>query len=144
MEGMMLAWGGRWGKVRLAWGGSCRSRWGSGSEMLMVRTAAFMDQTLLTPHKQNPERGLLLSPFQGREGAVACSRSQRGRKVQGLFWNLPRPLCPYLTDQGQAHVPPCKLDRCGPLGATQSSQLRYEMGVCAQLTAEKTEAPQCK
>lgn len=144
---MRLAWGGflEVGEGEAGLGVSCGSRWGSGSETLTVRTAASTDQILLTPHKQNPARGLLLSLFhRGREGAVTCPCSQRGRKVQGLLWALPCPLCPHLADQGRARVPPCKLDRCGLLGAAQSSQLRYEMGVCAQLTAEKTEAPQCK
>ena len=134
----------RWGTGRPA-GGFLQEQVGVGSETLTVRIAASMEQPLLAPHKQSPARGLLLSPFhRGREGAVTCPCSQRGRKVQGVLWALPCPLCPHLADQGRACVPPCKLDRCGLLGAAQSSQLRYERGVCTQLTAEKTEAPQCK
>ena len=81
-------------------------------------------------------------------GSCLCQDRIRGWGMLGLremvLWALPCPLCPHLADQGRACVPPCKLDRCGLLGAAQSSQLRYERGVCTQLTAEKTEAPQCK
>lgn len=100
----MLTWGGRWGKVRLL-GGFLQSRWGSGSEILMVRTAASMDQTLLTPTK-HPERAAL-EPVSGQRGCSGLLTPQRGRKVQGLFWALPPPpLCPYLTDQGPGSVFP--------------------------------------
>lgn len=115
----------RWWGREAGWGVSYRSRWGSGSEMTTVRTVLSMDQTLLTPHIQNPARGVLLCPFhRGREGAVTCPRSQGGRRVQGLLWALPHPLCPHLTDQGQARAPPRKLDRLWTAGCRPVLRLR--------------------
>lgn len=65
----MLTWGGQVGEGEAGLGGSCRSRWGSGSEILMVRTAAFMDQTLLTPQKQHPSgEGCPPEPVSGQRG----------------------------------------------------------------------------